>query len=77
MAISLAHGAAELNDDYQRLLAKGRAQIADGETQQEGLGVHYKAACTSLGSNPNLARNSFLSIAWISLFQQAGKDISS
>ncbi len=40
MAISLAHGAAELNDDYQRLLAKGRAQIADGETQQEGLGVH-------------------------------------
>lgn len=38
-AVRLAHGSAELNEDYQRLIMKGRSSI-DDEGEQDGLSVH-------------------------------------
>lgn len=39
-AITLAHGSAEFNEQYNRLLMESKAYIENGEEEQDGLGVH-------------------------------------
>lgn len=39
-AIRLAHGAAEFNDDYEKLVLKGKAYVNDVDSDEGGLEVH-------------------------------------